>query len=333
MTKKTRLAWIDIAKGYGILLVILAHIYKFEYIYSFHLPLFFIISGYTHNSTNVDFYIFLRKKFRTVVIPYFSLGTVLLLYSFITYAKNNYETSQYVQLFVKFILQERLWTLWFLSCLFVLNIYFYWLVRLFRDDLRLIGAVVAALSVLMLIYYKSGGGAWIWNADASIIALTFYFSGYFFKRYNVIDFLHKKGAKEKFYIMAFCFALQMSLLKANIYLTGESLEMFANSYAFFPLTYIVAVLGALFIIMLSEYDIVPLVKYIGKNSIIYFAWHQTLVFSVIYFLYKRFDLFGGVTQVDLILKVVVTMLLTIAALTVVTATIRRLELNFFTGLK
>lgn len=51
---KERIEYIDIAKGTGIILMVLGHIpafsnnYKFAYkfIYAFHMPLFFIISGY-----------------------------------------------------------------------------------------------------------------------------------------------------------------------------------------------------------------------------------------------------------------------------------------------
>ena len=46
---KRRLNYLDYAKGIGILLVVLGHIYNNSvklWIYSFHMPLFFIISGY-----------------------------------------------------------------------------------------------------------------------------------------------------------------------------------------------------------------------------------------------------------------------------------------------
>ena len=50
LTKK-RLNYLDYAKGIGILLVVLGHIYNNSvklWIYSFHMPLFFIISGYLY---------------------------------------------------------------------------------------------------------------------------------------------------------------------------------------------------------------------------------------------------------------------------------------------
>ena len=50
MTK--RIEWIDIAKGIGIILVVIGHISQIkvlnDIIYSFHMPLFFIISWYLY---------------------------------------------------------------------------------------------------------------------------------------------------------------------------------------------------------------------------------------------------------------------------------------------
>ena len=61
-----RLNYLDYAKGIGILLVVLGHIYNNNtklWIYSFHMPLFFIISGYLleYNKTY-------DKKFITIKI-------------------------------------------------------------------------------------------------------------------------------------------------------------------------------------------------------------------------------------------------------------------------
>lgn len=47
-TSNRRIEWIDIAKGIGILLVILGHTIALKYskvLYTFHMPLFFIIVG------------------------------------------------------------------------------------------------------------------------------------------------------------------------------------------------------------------------------------------------------------------------------------------------
>lgn len=87
---KTRLEYLDAAKGLGILLVILGHIYAWNpninrkilvtWIYSFHMPLFFIVSGMLikyKNYCNIKEFIFSRIKH--ILVPYivFSLCNAL----------------------------------------------------------------------------------------------------------------------------------------------------------------------------------------------------------------------------------------------------------------
>ncbi|WP_278969986.1 acyltransferase family protein [Megasphaera elsdenii] len=47
-----RVGWIDVAKGIAIVLVIIGHTVQFgggtrNFIFSFHMPLFFLLSGFT----------------------------------------------------------------------------------------------------------------------------------------------------------------------------------------------------------------------------------------------------------------------------------------------
>ena len=70
--RKQRLLWIDIAKGICMLAVILGHFHKPEwgFLYSFHLTVFFILSGYTMKEKPVTKE-YLKGKFRRLMIPYF----------------------------------------------------------------------------------------------------------------------------------------------------------------------------------------------------------------------------------------------------------------------
>lgn len=76
--KKVRLEYIDILKGIGIVLVVLGHITKdrelFQFIYAFHMPLFFIVSGYfLHEKKN-----FIISQAKSLLIPYFVFGILSL---------------------------------------------------------------------------------------------------------------------------------------------------------------------------------------------------------------------------------------------------------------
>lgn len=67
-----RVGWIDICKGCGIILVILGHIYSDNvlriWIYSFHMPLFFFVSGYIKGKRKKV--IGYKKRVISLLVPY-----------------------------------------------------------------------------------------------------------------------------------------------------------------------------------------------------------------------------------------------------------------------
>lgn len=69
---RQRVNWLDIAKGLGILAVILGHCHLPELvwnsIYSWHMPIFFVIAGYFYREQ--PFYTLIKGKSRALLIPY-----------------------------------------------------------------------------------------------------------------------------------------------------------------------------------------------------------------------------------------------------------------------
>ena len=115
--KKDRIDWLDSLKGFGILLVILGHTqfpYK-DYLYWFHMPLFFILSGYTLHLT-YSCKVFIIKKINSFIIPYFIFGVLLI---FMTYFANpKAALLEFLKLFYGGIKNGgTLGTLWFLPTL------------------------------------------------------------------------------------------------------------------------------------------------------------------------------------------------------------------------
>lgn len=81
-SRAERLAWIDIVKGIGIVLVAIGHIYSnkivFNWLYSFHMPLFFLAAGWVYKKKPM--LIDIRRRIQTIIIPYFSFGLLVLIY-------------------------------------------------------------------------------------------------------------------------------------------------------------------------------------------------------------------------------------------------------------
>lgn len=139
MITNKRVDWVDVAKGIGMICVILAHVeeqYLKMPLYTFHMPLFFFLSGYLF-SIKSSFKEFLISKCRRILVPYFCLGGILILFDIYWNGRNSFNQTWYnkeyamydiTQLFV----QKRFLTLWFIACLFWLSLLFYVLVRFIK---------------------------------------------------------------------------------------------------------------------------------------------------------------------------------------------------------
>lgn len=79
-----RIESIDVCKAIGIILVVLGHTNNIPYnlyiaIFSFHMPFFFILSGYVYSREKneaISFGKYAAKKFRQYMVPYFVFGFI-----------------------------------------------------------------------------------------------------------------------------------------------------------------------------------------------------------------------------------------------------------------
>lgn len=134
---KQRLIWIDNLKAYGIILVIIGHsvvlpsTYGYseivmKLVYSFHMPLFFFISGYLfHNRKNI-----FLKKWKTLILPYyaFQLISVVVINAFYYLTSGQLERNPLSTLLSFFYLNGSVgWNspLWFLVVLAIIDVLFY----------------------------------------------------------------------------------------------------------------------------------------------------------------------------------------------------------------
>lgn len=125
-----RIEYIDIARGIGILLVVLGHndfgyisLFGHKLIYSFHMPLFFFLSGY-FLKTSIPFADFIKKRFNSLLKPYFF--TIFLIYFMnVSFEKMGFETA--IRRIVKSLYGSGLYIdwvqLWFLPHLFAASLY------------------------------------------------------------------------------------------------------------------------------------------------------------------------------------------------------------------
>lgn len=152
----SRIEYIDIAKGLGILLVYIGHCEIgttnltpiIRWIYSFHMPLFFFISGLLFKlKSHTSHLIFIQRKLISLWIPYFifSVYNWCLLYCFVGSPGNVMITG---------------WgrnPLWFIPILFFVNYIHF----LFVHHRSLILKLFAFLILLYLFFWKLATNNWL----------------------------------------------------------------------------------------------------------------------------------------------------------------------------
>lgn len=170
--QKKRLDYLDMAKGIGMLLVLIGHlqgdsIFTFSpyiqplcvYIFSFHMPLFFIISGILTAIKNDEIKPFgqvAKSRFRGIMIPYFWFSFFYLLV--VVYALIKGEIAwQSLALNMWYVLScYGMNVLWFLPALYFGELLFIYIRRRIREDVPFITIIVLTNAVVYGLAYFIG---------------------------------------------------------------------------------------------------------------------------------------------------------------------------------
>jgi polysaccharide biosynthesis protein PslL len=187
-----RIGWIDICKGMGILLVVLGHLQNGtlleKFIYLFHMPLFFFISGYIH-TVQKDLKNLFYKKSVHLLLPYVSF--LLLLYPVQIIHIYRHGASNHA---LQAAIFNLVWgggrligvygVFWFLPCLFLTQQVMNWLLVQCRPALVAPIVVVAlSLSYVNALYFPRFGLPF--DANVVCASMPFFYAGHLWRR---IDF-------------------------------------------------------------------------------------------------------------------------------------------------
>lgn len=132
--KKGRLQYLDMAKGIGIILVVIGHS-TFEnetlmsVIASFHMPMFFVISGMLIRYTGEEkkpFGKIVERKMRTITLPYllFSAINLLIIFTNMLIQPQVTTFTDLYRAFIEFFTLYGVSVLWFLPVLFTSELLF-----------------------------------------------------------------------------------------------------------------------------------------------------------------------------------------------------------------
>lgn len=248
--------------------------------------MFFMLSGFLF-SPDQAVKTFLFKKLKSIVIPYFCTGTIIILYELYDAAtKSTLSWKFVVDEFLALLIQRRTWTIWFLGALLVVNLLLYFLKKLIKNDV-IVTIISFAFAVLGLLYYHFGGDKLPWDIDAAVCVLPFFFGGYLIRKH--LPYFREKLKKKLKVFILFAFFLAVNIITGLInYHSGKVItDVFAMRYGFAPLFYLSAFSGSIAVILFSVLVSPKPIRYIGKNSLTYFAFHQTIMLPVTYAMLSR----------------------------------------------
>ena len=288
--KANRIEYIDLAKGFGIMVVVVYHIYYHLHIRQvimpisiFMLPLFFFLSGlfFKESSTFTEF---LLRKVNKLLIPFvfFYLVTSVVLPNLLYLVGYKVEHAGAVGKI------SSLWAfisesfsnepLWFLWAFFLLNIIFYLIlvpIKKFTSN-----PVTISISILVASFTIGFFGTAYLAAppqcdlpgfvDSAMSSLPFFALGYVLNRHTQILTSNRCDKFLPIIIVA-CFALAFCF--------GGSCSYKQNIYTMHPiLQYVCGMAGTLGVVFLSKYlGHIPLIAYWGRYSLMILVTHALLL--------------------------------------------------------
>lgn len=276
----------DMAKGIGISLVVLGHTQSSfgAYIYMFHMPLFFFISGYFFkDSYCYDMRRFFFKRMRSLYVPFVGYGILFFLFHDIFYRAGFYraDISSSIGGAISVLLMQEVDPLlapfWFLPILFLVEIVFLLIHRMGRNR----------PFIEMVIFISSFGlGNWFTKfhilqlgtpyspdmLNLVMVAVCVFYFGYKFREFEA------KISLENIYLFTIS-----ALLLFFLHRGYGAIDMRVNLYpdpAFLLLGMFSGIYGVLFICNKIEKTQNRMVKYVseglcfaGINTIIVLALH------------------------------------------------------------
>lgn len=300
---KNRIGEIDFFRGVAMILVFLQHCgcVAGEYILAFHMPLFFLLSGYLffyNNTVNKsNFKTYLSKNVKKILVPYFVFELINLILSLLF--KNNYiSIITALKSIVLCINMEGydgiLLRLWFLPCIFVCNIFLYFIIKYLKGKKLLVFNLF--LFFIAYFLYISPIKRLPFTIDIALLGSSFMLLGYVFSTF-FSSLVLKKVTLYKIIVMFLCLGLLFIFTKMN----NMPFYMYINQYGNYWYAMLGAISGCIAVsimirILLELLNGLKLdwiknyIIWVGQNTLLLFPVHLLLIY-VITSLLVKFQLF------------------------------------------
>lgn len=273
--KGERIDWVDNLKGIGIMLVVWGHFYPpiliKKWIYSFHMPLFFFLSGYLRKQRSFKDTIAIKTK--TLLIPYIVIALISFPIGFIRDYAFSIQTSLGERIGQLFFIDGSVgWNspIWFLLVLYLVEIAYSFIdsIKVNKNLILIISFFAGYVIYMMGIVLPLGIHIVLWM-------LPFYHIGFLFRKSDIINRVRKK--QSVFFGLLF--------VLANIIITTftskevpEIYHSILNNYFLYYINAVIMIIG-----------LCLLFKYFRKINILEtFSRNALFILETHYFMYYGF---------------------------------------------
>lgn len=266
---KKRLDYLDSARGFALLGVIIGHIYKSDnvlirWIYSFHVPLFFIISGsllYYKDTVNKNLLSLTINRIKSILIPYIIFCFINIVFELIL--SPSLETAKWgiLQMGVLFGIGAT----WFLPALFISEMLFILIYKYINSE-RIKCTIISILFVIPFVFKSN-------HIIVTVIFRSLTSLGYIFIGYYIFRYINKLDISWISIIGIFITSVILSEVNGNV-------DLYSLRYNN-PILYLVcSIIGSILILStlkkLNNFN-TKYLNYLGLNSIVIMATHQNII--------------------------------------------------------
>lgn len=291
---------IDALKAIGIILMILCHIdfgnTTDSLIHSFHMPLFFFVSGYLYKE-GLQVRSFILTKARTLLIPYLVFGILhmILKLPMLIKEKDGIRSCIYHLFTFNFDGLPIAGALWFLTALFGTYVIFYFLNKVKTKELLLFLILIMSLTgtILPLCSVRLP-----WSLDISMAMLLPFYIAFVLKT-KIDNVINQKGI-----------AFDLIFLALIFWLLNDDVNVREGKYGNIVLFYLCSTLFTVGLFSLchklvkKEFMAKKYFLSIGTSSLIYMAFNQLLVWGPNQYFLHDYSMKGFVIKTVVLITVI-----------------------------
>lgn len=295
-----RIEWIDQLKGITFFLVVLGHTdgildwgIAHPYIYSFHMPLFLMMTGFTLNIDkvyNTSFVDYVTKLFKRMIVPYVWLNLICMPLRYILYNFLRGSQMKVIDFLKGIVLANTAFDnalspatpTYYIILLFFAQLLLFALIKLTKKNNLILFPVSLLLLVIPLATIKTPV---IWHLNVVPVAMMFIILG----RILMDMYLKNKQRLDNTNIWKLIPVCVLLVIGGFIFykLNGKisiHLNLYGNNFILFILSALLT--STALVILVSRMPKIGFINYIGKNTLFSLGIHAAII-SIVEQLFKN----------------------------------------------